>query len=455
MKTLVTLSFFLLKFSFFGSCQYYQLSLNTNFLSFDSDSKIGQYRFENDSIFVETVFPENGAILWEDALPYKLHPLDNRTRYHSTKGAVDGVYYFSFLTWNDSVVNNPNVHLTVLKADFIQEQLTFWLTDTMQLQSPICINTISVEDTSILYSFTGVPSGGGGSGAFYRASQAGVSQISPAGNIFAEVTWQHRNFDEVTQWVLTGSGQNTSFIRSINKLDGTALYFGSSPYSPSVSFPLFMEVVGFDTVRYFTVTPQTSSTAMIKMHHSNLRGQDYTVQSVSKGQVLGFSPTIASVLCLNDTLYAQYQGQTSQYNDVVLYDMNLNEICTEFVQFTGKTFYLKEFLGEPYYVITTPGQTAKEYRRVSASCSIMSSESNNQQLVELQLYPNPTDRLIQISGIKENVEVEYEVMNELGQVLFKGVMNHGEIELSDLSNGVYFVRLNHSGQTKLFQVEKN
>jgi len=61
-------------------------------------------------------------------------------------------------------------------------------------------------------------------------------------------------------------------------------------------------------------------------------------------------------------------------------------------------------------------------------------------LANLNIYPNPVIDFLSISNL--NKQVDYQVFNLEGKLLRKGVVQNNQINLSDLSSGIYFVRIN-------------
>ncbi|HRW97040.1 MAG TPA: carboxypeptidase regulatory-like domain-containing protein, partial [Bacteroidales bacterium] len=63
----------------------------------------------------------------------------------------------------------------------------------------------------------------------------------------------------------------------------------------------------------------------------------------------------------------------------------------------------------------------------------------------INLYPNPSNGLFNISGIDDTFEVF--VMNAQGQVVFTGHPTNGKIDLTKQTKGVYFIKLTNSNRT--------
>ena len=67
----------------------------------------------------------------------------------------------------------------------------------------------------------------------------------------------------------------------------------------------------------------------------------------------------------------------------------------------------------------------------------MSVDEQETSLVQVTCYPNPAKEKVTIDGIEA---AEVQVYNALGQVV-KTVRNSNEINVSDLTEGVYLLRI--------------
>jgi hypothetical protein len=70
----------------------------------------------------------------------------------------------------------------------------------------------------------------------------------------------------------------------------------------------------------------------------------------------------------------------------------------------------------------------------------------------LHIYPNPSKGIYNID-IGMNEAVDFEVFNSGGQKIMDATINgKGKIDLSDMPNGVYYLRLNHQDFSKMIQL---
>ena len=73
------------------------------------------------------------------------------------------------------------------------------------------------------------------------------------------------------------------------------------------------------------------------------------------------------------------------------------------------------------------------------------SVNNNPITNKLHLFPNPTNGIIQISGLNE--DIHFEIFNLNGSKILEGVTSNNQINLSDLPESTYLINLNFQNQT--------
>lgn len=74
----------------------------------------------------------------------------------------------------------------------------------------------------------------------------------------------------------------------------------------------------------------------------------------------------------------------------------------------------------------------------------------------VSIYPNPVKNILKIKGLQSIDGVE--ITNQLGQRVAtynKGQLSQKQIDISDLSNGVYLLRVNAEGNSKTLKIIKN
>ena len=64
----------------------------------------------------------------------------------------------------------------------------------------------------------------------------------------------------------------------------------------------------------------------------------------------------------------------------------------------------------------------------------------------IQVYPNPAKDVLYVESSQEGVFAQWSLVNHLGQVMKKGLTNHGrqEISIKSLTEGMYILRVEGS-----------
>ena len=72
-------------------------------------------------------------------------------------------------------------------------------------------------------------------------------------------------------------------------------------------------------------------------------------------------------------------------------------------------------------------------------------------LDDLLLYPNPTSSIIYLSN---DVSMDYVLYNSIGQRLGQGI-TLGQIDISQLTNGIYYIKLEKDNKSTTRKIIKN
>lgn len=86
----------------------------------------------------------------------------------------------------------------------------------------------------------------------------------------------------------------------------------------------------------------------------------------------------------------------------------------------------------------------------SIPCDFISSTSNNLNLKNLKIYPNPASNYLQIEYLPyKQTPYFINIFNELGQIVYQTQTQHTklEIEVSGLRSGIYYLTINNNGET--------
>lgn len=84
--------------------------------------------------------------------------------------------------------------------------------------------------------------------------------------------------------------------------------------------------------------------------------------------------------------------------------------------------------------------------------AISSQELKSEQPGEIEIFPNPSQGLVQISGLTVGAEVE--LMDLSGKTIIRRTVNsaHETLNLSEFKNGMYLIRIHHNEEVKTFKL---
>ncbi|SRR5690554_1360819 len=75
---------------------------------------------------------------------------------------------------------------------------------------------------------------------------------------------------------------------------------------------------------------------------------------------------------------------------------------------------------------------------------------------KVQVYPNPTDGILIIDSDSQSMIINYFILNLNGSIVKNGNIgqNYTEINISDLSNGIYFLKIENENSTEFRKIVK-
>ncbi len=96
-----------------------------------------------------------------------------------------------------------------------------------------------------------------------------------------------------------------------------------------------------------------------------------------------------------------------------------------------------EYLGLPDYygVIEGNNNGCNSEQEVEDACALGTQEI---QISQIKIYPNPTNNTFEISGLKEGI---IEIIDSQGRTVKQRVLNENHYSISELSSGIYFVKI--------------
>lgn len=118
------------------------------------------------------------------------------------------------------------------------------------------------------------------------------------------------------------------------------------------------------------------------------------------------------------------------------------------------TFYSKDFIGFKDKTFIS-GSIIENSNILSNSCSLNLSLADNSLVKDIFMYPNPAKEQINITISDLNTsEVTIEILNTLGQNVFKQDYNSNQIIISThtFSNGLYFIKISSKVSAKVVKL---
>jgi hypothetical protein len=191
------------------------------------------------------------------------------------------------------------------------------------------------------------------------------------------------------------------------------------------------------------------------------------------------APSLSSVACLqpnaqinervyihaniaNTTYAALYyrSDSTAAFNYTEMFDDGLHQDEQAGDGIFGANFLMQSAQAQ-YYIYTennnagsfAPARAAHEYYRVPGQAIYSSIVNNTLANKNLQIFPNPTKKHLQISPFPLSaMGSSFFIYNSLGQLVYRNQFNQsGIIDLPNLNSGVYVLQF--EGQKMVFEIE--
>jgi hypothetical protein len=127
---------------------------------------------------------------------------------------------------------------------------------------------------------------------------------------------------------------------------------------------------------------------------------------------------------------------------------SMTKIPDEVFGQTNTTFYdgcHNISVGCYYASATTIPEICNYYNNLITSICALNNQEN--ALSNIKLNPNPTSNTVFIDGFDVSIPFDVSVFNALGQLCLRK-MNEQRIDVSSLSNGLYFLKISQEYQTK-------
>lgn len=82
-------------------------------------------------------------------------------------------------------------------------------------------------------------------------------------------------------------------------------------------------------------------------------------------------------------------------------------------------------------------------------CGNTLSIENFNLVDKISIFPNPTSDYISISNL--DISENYIILNQLGQEILKGTHNNNKIDIRNLTNGIYFLKIENGNTLKFLK----
>lgn len=157
--------------------------------------------------------------------------------------------------------------------------------------------------------------------------------------------------------------------------------------------------------------------------------------------------TSAPVFHLNNNLIELYVGSKS--GAIFKYDNITNNLSGNFnlVDSNYQELYLGSYSSPAIYDLNNDSlldfiignkRGGLSYFRGTNDSTLSSFLINNNSVLNLKIFPNPSKNIIQIDNLHNTIK--YEILTNYGSIIKKGSTN-GKVNIEFLSNGIYFLRL--------------
>jgi hypothetical protein len=157
--------------------------------------------------------------------------------------------------------------------------------------------------------------------------------------------------------------------------------------------------------------------------------------------------TSAPVFHLNNNLIELYVGSKS--GAIFKYDSITNNLSGNFnlVDSNYQELYLGSYSSPAIYDLNNDSlldfiignkRGGLSYFRGTNDSTLSSFLINNNSILNLKIFPNPSKNIIQIDNLHNTIK--YEILTNYGSIIKKGSTN-GKVNIEFLSNGIYFLKL--------------
>lgn len=153
-------------------------------------------------------------------------------------------------------------------------------------------------------------------------------------------------------------------------------------------------------------------------------------------------PAKPKIILKNDTLFSNALAGNQWYN-----------IQSGIIDNATDSIYIPSRSGDYFVIVTKNGcssDSSNIFNYTSVGIAVLSNKST------INIYPNPADSKFDIEIDNQKESYTLEILNIVGQIVFTEKLNNSieQVDLSGLSNGVYFVKLQSASNTIVRKIIK-
>jgi hypothetical protein len=157
------------------------------------------------------------------------------------------------------------------------------------------------------------------------------------------------------------------------------------------------------------------------------------------------------IIIFSSIFFTTYQDITTRYNidiDRLLLNVNIDNPQQSIEHNPGNNISFVLIL-ENGIVIDTLSGPGLPQNVLDSAFGLIESDRNSKSL--FSVYPNPAQNNLTLKGPKNS---SYMIIDVLGRNILSGKLNNDneEISVEYLSNGTYFLHINHESDNQIYQV---
>ncbi|RQO39033.1 hypothetical protein DBR39_08535 [Chryseobacterium sp. KBW03] len=343
---------------------------------------------------------------------------------------------------NTDVQQHSDAYFHSVSIDQVQTNM---VTVTADVETPITNNPPVVTPMTTSYT---IPK----STAFVLTASA----TDPDGDALS-YNWEQVNLSSLANGIGKASGTGDGAAAIGNTTSGASFRSWPATTSPTRYFPKLATVLGgavkntTDLEAASTVARNTSFRVTVRDNKPGGQAQTaYATQTIVVGSAAAFTANTTSLSPnVNSTIAWTVSGTTASPYNVANVKIDYTEdngatwnnlaasvpnsgSASVFIpaSLAGKTIYLRvSAIGNVFYAVKQA--TVASLLAVSEAGSVKS----------VKIYPNPAEDVLNVLNISPNAS--YEIFNAPGQLISKGSIGDGKINVRNLVKGVYFITINN------------